>query len=365
MPETLLREYGGRTQAFSIDGESREYCFVTRVDPFSGNVAKIAEQRAARGLGIAVNLDIRPVERCDFCCYKEYTPGERIEHHGGAVSVPNKFPWERYDWITIYPPFGQHKLLLADLYFEDLEEMVESSYDLALQCSRDPEVIGFMDFTNWGAFAGASQQHPHSQRKSITAIADPVQSREWQRCRKIANQHSRNPFDLLLEEEQRQGQRIIYDNDIAILAAFAPSCPDEVLVFPMENLSHILQTTSEERRRIFRPVLGVFAALFFYRGVTDLNVVVHMAPFARMEEARKYYRWHLHIYPRRSRLPIDKAGAELGFGTSVIDTLPEKTAEALRLWYRLGPQEERLIRADGAPQQRLLEEFRRITGNVH
>jgi hypothetical protein len=26
---------------------------------------------------------------------------------------------------------GQHKLLLADLYFEDLEEMVESSYDLA------------------------------------------------------------------------------------------------------------------------------------------------------------------------------------------------------------------------------------------
>ncbi|MEK7281722.1 MAG: hypothetical protein AAB037_05160, partial [Chloroflexota bacterium] len=349
---------------FTADGQRQEYSFATRVDPFTGNIAKIAQQRAARGIGINVDLDIRPMKLCEFCQYQEFTPQERIEHWGGAISVPNKYPWEKHDWITIYPPFGQHKLLLSDLYFEDLEAMMESSFDLAQLCSQDPEVIAFMDFTNWGAFAGASQQHPHSQRKSITAIADPVQSREWQRCQAIAKQHRRNPFDVLLDEEREKGQRLIYENEITILAAFAPTCPNEVLVFPNRAISHILQTTSEERRRLFRPVLGIFPALFFYHGVTDLNIAVHMAPYAQMEEARAYYRWHLHIYPRRSRLPMDKAGAELGFGTSIIDTLPEKTAEALRLWYRSGPQEEMVARrADGAPQQLLIEEFRRVTNN--
>lgn len=363
MPHGLLREFRGKCQPDSINGSQPEKTYLTRVDPLSGNVSRISPQRAARPIGISANLDIQPVERCEFCQYSEFTPEPRVMHPSGAVSVANKYPWEKYDWITIYPPFGQHKLLVSDLYFEDLERMVESSYDLALLCSRDPEIIAFMDFTNWGAFAGASQQHPHSQRKSITFVADPVQEGEWEHCRRIVERDGRNAFDLLLEEERQDGRRLIYDNDVVIMAAFAPTCPDEVLVFPKEPFSHILQTHREERVRIFRPALGIFPALFFYRGITDFNIAVHMAPFSEMELARHYFRWHLHIYPRRSRLPVDRAGAELGFGTNVIDSLPETTAACLRQWYQRGPQETMIACCpDGTPHQRLLAEFRRVTG---
>ncbi len=361
----LLKEYPGKSVPFTADGVTREVAYVTRVDPLSGEVAKISLERARRQIAISTELNILPVAKCDFCNYQASTPKERHMHSCGAVSVPNKYPWEKYDWITIYPPFGEHKLLLSDLYFDDLERMVESSYDLAQICSRDPDVLAFMDFTNWGAFAGASQQHPHSQRKGLTGACSPRVQNELQRCREIWDRTGCNPFDLLEEEERRDGRRIIYENDILILASFAPSSPDEIIIFPREPIANILQTTEKERHKMVCPALGLFSALFLYRGVTDLNIAVHMAPFAIMEEARDYYRWHMHIYPRRAKLPADKAGAEIGFDVNVIDTLPEVTAQVLRHWYQEGPQLERVARgADGTPVPKLVQEFLRFRG-VH
>ncbi|MEE8472398.1 MAG: hypothetical protein V3S82_04440 [Dehalococcoidia bacterium] len=326
-------------------------------------MSKISEERAKRGIAVSLDVDIKPVEKCMFCDYQEFTPRERIEHASGAVTVPNLYPWEKYDWVTIYPPFENHKLLLPELCFEDLERMLESSYDLALLCARDPDVISFMDFTNWGAFAGASQQHPHSQRKSVSCVPDPRQAQELRLCRGLLERHGRNPFDQLAEEERASGVRVISDGDIFMASAFAPTCADEVIVFPREQVSHILQTSIRERESMVRSLLDVFPALFFYRGKTDLNIVVHMAPFRDMEEARKYFRWHMHILPRRTSLPVDRAGAEIGFDTDVVDTLPETTAEVLRRWCVEGPREELLAKLrDGAPNQRLVEQFHRYAG---
>jgi galactose-1-phosphate uridylyltransferase len=358
----LLEEHLGHTGLFTVDGKLQAVTYLTRVDPFSGKVVKISEERARRNIGISVELQMHPVENCVFCAYEKYTPKERIRHNCGAVSVPNKYPWEKYDWITIYPPFDHHKLFLSDLYFDDLERMMESSYELATICSRDPEVISFMDFTNWGVFAGASQQHPHSQRKSVTRVPCPSLSSEMEHCRLLWERYGRNPYSLLEQEERLDGRRVIHDDSIFIVSNFAPTCPNEILVFPKEDIAHIMQTTEADRRRIIQPVLGIFPALFFCLGVTDLNIAVHMAPFAEMEKARKYYRWHMHIYPRRSRLPIDQAGAELGFNTGVIDTMPETTAKLLRSWYDGGPSERLVAKTgDGCPNPGLLEAFHRFT----
>jgi len=358
----LLREYRGETIPFGMAEETRRSAFLTRVDPLSGRVSKISEERARRSIGISSQLNIQPAENCTFCGYVKSTPQQRVKHDCGAVSVPNLFPWEKYDWITIYPPFGRHKMLLSELYFDDLERMIESSYELADMCSRDDDVLEFMDFTNWGTFAGASQQHPHSQRKSVTSVPSPRLREEMSHCRELYRRYGKNPFDLLEHEEREDGRRVIYNDGVYIGAAFAPTCSDEIIIFPSEPISHVLDTGIEYRRRLIRPVLGVFPALFFYRGVTDLNIAVHMAPFGQRREARHYYRWHMHVYPRRSRLPVDKAGAEIGFGTDIVDTLPEKTAEALRCWYREGPREDLVARGkDGAPDPALVAQLRNLT----
>lgn len=361
----LLKEHIGQTQLFTVDGEPQQVTYLTRIDPFSGNVAKISEERARRNIGISVQLQVQPADNCVFCAFTEHTPKERIEHACGAVSVPNKYPWEKYDWITIFPPFNNnHKVFLSDLYFDDLERMMASSYDLATICARDPDVISFMDFTNWGVFAGASQQHPHSQRKSITQVPSPNIYNEMRRCHRLMDRYGQNPFSILEREERMDGRRIIHDDDVFIVSMFAPTCSNEILVFPKENIAHILQTTEHDRRRIVQSIIGIFPALFFYRGVTDLNIAVHMAPFTEMEQARRYYRWHMHIFPRRGKLPTDQAGAEIGFGTDVIDVMPEVTAELLHRWYKDGPKEELVAKANnGSPDPQLLEEFRKFLRN--
>jgi len=361
----FFEEYLGQTALFTVGEEARNVTYLTRVDPFSGNVSKISAERARRNIGISVELQIIPVENCVFCTFKEHTPKERIEHDCGAISVPNKYPWEKYDWITIYPPFNNHKLLLSELNQDDLERMIESSYDLAAICVHDTEVISFIDFTNWGAFAGASQQHPHSQRKSATRVPNPCIQNEIDRCHHLMEQHGQNPFAVLEQEERVDGRRIIHDDGIFIVSMFAPTCPDEILVFPCEDIAHILQTTDYERKKISQSIQNIFRALLFCRGVTNLNIAFHMSNFTEMDQARNYYRWHMHIYPRRSRLPVDRAGSEIGFSTQVIDVLPEVTAELLRRWYKEGPSLELVAKNnDGTANSGLLAEFNKVVDPI-
>jgi hypothetical protein len=91
-----------------------------------------------------------------------------------------------------------------------------------------------------------------------------------------------------------------------------------------------------------------------------------MAAFTEIEAAHKYYRWHMYIYLRRARLPANQAGSEIGFGTRVIDAIPEVTAELLRRWCRHGPDEELVIKSgDSCPNPRLMKEFRRFMSNCH
>jgi len=357
----LLREVRGKSLPFGSGGKVTEEAYLTRRDPLSGSVAKISEARAKRNIGITVDFSIESVNECDFCRYLEKTPETRIMHDCGAVSVSNKFPWEKYDWVTIYPPFGGHKLLLSELYFDDLERMLDSSFELASICARDQEVISFMDFTNWGPFAGASQQHPHSQRKSVTGMSGPKLEIEMHNCMDLEAKYGMNPFELLAQEELHAGLRVIRDGDVFIAAAFAPTCAEELIIFPKEPIANILQMDCYARMQIARAIAWVFPALFFCRGVTDLNIAVHMASFKEMEEARRFYRWHMHIYPRRSRLPADKAGSEIGFATEVIDTPPEKTAAVLRRWYEEGPGEGLVAKLqDGTPNPKLLVALHRF-----
>ncbi|MCL4533968.1 MAG: hypothetical protein M1370_02270 [Bacteroidetes bacterium] len=362
----FLQEYRERWDPFNFQGEEREGMFLVRVDPLSGNQSRICEDRAKRNIGIRVDLDIRPVENCAFCKpFTDAVPRNRIEHECGALTIRNLNPWERSCVVTLYPPLGQHRPLLSDLYFNHLECMIESEYDLALEFARQPGVVGFTDFTNWGPYAGASQQHPHSQRTTITGVLDPVQTRELERCRLLYDQYGVNPFDMLIREERADGRRLVHDNDIFIAAQFAPTFPHEIIVIPKHDIAHILQTNSADRRQIIKPALGVFHALFFYGGITNLNVAVHMAPFAEMDEARAYFRWHIHIYPRRASLPSDRAGAELGYDLNVIDVLPENTAAKLRAWFDDGPREELLARRpDGTTDPKLVELFHRCVGQT-
>jgi UDPglucose--hexose-1-phosphate uridylyltransferase len=55
------------------------------------------------------------------------------------------------------------------------------------------------------------------------------------------------------------------------------------------------------------------------------NLVVHAGPTGR-DEAERWYRWYIGLYPRVSR----RAGLEIATGLNVNPTVPERTAPVLR-----------------------------------
>jgi UDPglucose--hexose-1-phosphate uridylyltransferase len=70
---------------------------------------------------------------------------------------------------------------------------------------------------------------------------------------------------------------------------------------------------------------AVASALAAVRDDPAYNLVVHAGP-ATDPEGRRWYRWHIGLYPRVSR----RAGLEIATGLGVNPTVPEQTAPVLR-----------------------------------
>lgn len=340
MPDDFFVEYIDECKKFNYKGEERKDIIITRKDPFSENIVKISKTRNLRVSGVDVIVNIEPKKNCKFCNYKDETPDKKIYHKSGAITFPNLFPWEFMQFVTAYPPFndGFHKVLLSQLDFRDLHMHIETEFEIAELIFREyknnQNIIGMTDFTNWGPYAGASQQHPHSQRQSISYDLPPNLKTEIETCKKLFHEYNENPFDIYIKKELEDGRRVIFNDDkIYIGAPFAPKKDNEIIIIPKIQFSNILQT-NENDREFIKSALGVFPALRCCLGVNDLNIVVHMSDFFDMTEKSKFYRWHMHIYPRKSQAISEIGGAEEGYNIRIISIFPEYTAEIIREWYK-------------------------------
>ncbi len=370
MPGTLISdlfvEHPGVSQPYFYAGKERADNFLVRVDPLSNGVSKISEARARILSGINVDLTIKPSDECVFCDYKDKTPlfiGDndskyRIRHKGGAVTVPNLNSWEAFDVVTIYPPFDKtqpHKLATHFCY-EDFQALIDTHNELADMMQRKG-VRAMKDFTNWGPYAGASQPHPHSQRKSVSFMMDPRQARELLIAKEYHKATGRNIYEDYATHELQDGRRVIHSDGTFIAAEFAPQFEHGIVMFPNYPVSNVLQMPENDRKNLISAT-GTIPGLVFYCGVTSFNIAIHQAPFPEMEEARDYFKWHMHIWPRRATVSSDRAGAEVGYETNVIPTFPETTAQNLGKWYRERPNPEYVMRdRKGLPCGPLVQEL--------
>ncbi len=366
----LFQEFSGTSKPYFYDGKERTDRYVVRLDPLSGNVSKISEARAKVLPGINVDLKVEPADNCVFCDFEKKTPlfvsGDgakyRIHHTGGAVTVPNLNPWEEYDLVTIYPPFDKalaHKLP-THFCFADFETLIQSHHDIAYML-RQKGVYAMKDFTNWGPHAGASQPHPHSQRKSVTFISDPRQNRELTIAKAYYGKTSRNLYDDYATHEINDGRRLIHNDGAFIATEFAPQFEHGIIVYPNRPVANILQMSDAEKRSL-ASATGAVPGLVFYCGVTSFNLAIHQAPFPEMEDAKNYFRWHMHIWPRRATINSDRAGAEVGYETNVIPTFPETTAQKLSTWYKEGPKADYVMKdRQGKPCVPLVRELLSVT----
>ena len=323
---------------------------------------KKAEEKAQR--------DTRPrVDSCPFCRGNEERtpPAIRSFPESGEWDiriVPNLYPvlgddraqaniafglqqvidgYGRHEVVIDNPHHGialheMDKHHLADLftvYQRRMDELYQS----------DPRLKYVLVFKNFGAAAGASIAHTHSQIIATPVVPENVQnevhhSREYQRklgqcvfCSLIdeALTYEATIYDRESGQVRRQisvGQYVVERGERFIaIKPFASRFEWEIHILPLQHQADFLRASREDIEDFARVLRRTMARLDKVVGGVQYNFFLHSVPHGNeYDDCQTSYHWHLEICPRTS-IPT---GFELGSGLFVSTVSPEQAAEALR-----------------------------------
>ncbi len=324
-----------------------------RKDPIVDRWVIVATERAAKPVELVQQARTREVEACPFCeGHEDETTPEILARRddpsatngrGWRVRViPNKYPAVTtagaaqrtgagfyhhvqgvgaHDVIVECP---RHDTNLADLPTQHVADVLGVYRDRLLDLARDERLAYALLFKNYGALAGASMEHCHSQILATPTV--PLLVAE--ELAGSAEQHRRSDacaFCQLLNEEFAAGNRIVLETErFVVLCPFASRFPFEMWILPRRHFSRFEE---QEAAELLELAAGLKSALRRLGAVLNdpaYNFYLHTAPLRT--SPLPYYHWHLEIFPRLAQL----AGFEHGSGMFINPIRPEQAAELLR-----------------------------------
>ena len=231
--------------------------------------------------------------------------------------------------VVCYSP--NHSLTLAELEVSEIEGLLRVWQAQYVELAMRPEVNHVLIFENKGEAVGVSNPHPHCQIYATNFVFKTIET-ETRASVNHYNENSRILFRDIIEAEQKDGSRIVAENDSAI--AFMPYFARyayEVYVSPKETHPSLDRLSSTELRD-FADVLKQTVVCYdnLWRMPFPYVMVLHQAP----TDGGDYSSFHFHIefHPplRRPNLLKYLAGPEIGGGNFLSDTAPEEKAAELR-----------------------------------
>ncbi|MCX8117758.1 MAG: galactose-1-phosphate uridylyltransferase [Desulfobacterota bacterium] len=324
-----------------------------RKDPIYGRWVIIATERSRRP------SDFAPEERrsvggfCPLCEGNEdRTPPEVFAFRENGTPpnspgwqlrvVPNKFPALRIEGDLnregegIYDKMngiGAHEVVietplhnetLATLPLGAVEKVLVAYRERIIDLRRDRRLRYVMVFKNYGAAAGASLEHPHSQIIALPIIPTRVRE-EIEGAKGYFQYKDRCVFCDIIRQELRQKSRVITENrGFVSLAPFASRFPFETWILPKHHQPTFERTEGE----LFGEAAEILSdTLRRLKQVLDdppYNYILHTS--SSPEQDQDYYHWHIEIMPKLTKV----AGFEWGTGFYINPTPPEEAAEYLR-----------------------------------
>lgn len=324
-----------------------------RRDPITGRWVIIETDKIKRPSDYAVEQHAKKGGICPFCPGNEHmTPSEIDAHREGEIKsnapgwqtriIPNKFPALRIEGnldrtgLGLYDMMngiGAHEVIienpdhnkeLSDLTDHDVEKVVWAYRNRSLDLRGDNRFKYILIFKNYGATAGATLEHPHSQLIALPIVPKRViEELRW--AGRYYEYRERCLFCDIIHQDMDERERIVAENKGFIaLAPFVSRFPFEISIYPKlhcADFSHIQKEEIIDLARILRETL-----LRIKLGLRDpsYNYIVHTSPIETTERAD--YHWHIEIMPRLGRT----AGFEWGSGFYLNQTPPEVAAEVLR-----------------------------------
>lgn len=265
--------------------------------------------------------------------------------------IPNKFPalriegemnreaegiYDRMNGIGAHEVIidtPEHERAIEEQPVEDIALALTACKDRMIDLHRDVRLRYILAFKNVGREAGASLSHSHCQ-----LIATPVTpyrvKAKLEGARDYFHRKERCVFHDLLRQEQRDGRRIVFENDgFLVFCPFAARFPYELCILPKRQAADFHSLESPELTSLAGALKVTLGKLRHGLNRPQYNLIIQTAP-SRAGRWRSGYwdtldhdfRWHIEILPRLTRT----AGFEWGTGFYINPMPPEDSAAHLR-----------------------------------
>ncbi len=324
-----------------------------RKDPIIGRWVIIATERAKRPSDFAFPKTEQKGGFCPFCPgNEESTPPEVLAFRPVAGPpntsgwslrvVPNRFPalmvegGLHREGDSIYDKMsgiGAHEVLietpehsksLSDLSEKEVEDVLWAFRDRMVDLRKDSRFRYLLIFKNHGEAAGASLEHSHSQLIALPIVPRRVLE-ELEGAKKHYEAKERCIFCDIVRQERREQVRVIAENEeMLVVAPWAPRSPFETWILPKAHLSSFDDSQKSQFRGLANALRTTLRKLDAALERPPYNFMIHTAPLN--ERGLAHYHWHVEIMPTLTKV----AGFEWGTGFFINPTPPEEAAEFLR-----------------------------------
>lgn len=226
--------------------------------------------------------------------------------------------------VIIETPY--HDKDISDLQVSELTNVLQFCCQRTLDLEKDRRFKYIMIFKNYGASAGASLEHPHTQIIALPMVPKSVKE-ELVGARDYFEYRERCIFCDMLRQEQQDKERIIMENrNFIAFCPFVSRFPFEIWVMPKKHTSFFCQTPYEVIPDMAVVLKGIVARIKKVFGDTSYNFIIHTAPVNSEAGSMEGFHWHLEFLPKLTRV----AGFEWGTGFYIVPTPPEIAAKYLR-----------------------------------
>ncbi len=281
-----------------------------------------------------------------------------LKSDGGIKKAKDKNGFRHNNWLVrcvpnLYPAFtppkrrtakiettqagdlvqaiGHHEVLVespihndhpANAEISQLEYVVKAYIDRLDELSSKPYVKYVSIFRNYRQEAGASLSHAHSQIIATPFIPKTVE----EECKTSKEIYEKNKKCILCDiiEKEIDGPRLILENQhYVVFAPWASVHPLEFWILPKRHEITILEMSKTEVKKFAETLKACMSGVKNLLNDPPYNFGFHLAI---NQDTRKYYHWHLEIYPKLAIW----AGFEKSTGIYINTVAPEVAAESLR-----------------------------------
>ena len=231
--------------------------------------------------------------------------------------------------VICYDP--RHNITLSQMKLPNVVKVFEAFQKETAAFEKNPVIKFAHFFENKGEAVGVSNPHPHCQVYA-TDFTFKFVEQQINIASNYRRQHQRNIFEDIISHEQRDGVRVIAENETAI--AFIPFFARyayEVMIFSKNHHQTLISLKSDELR-------GLVAVFHETVRRMDMNFNMDfpyvMSIMQAPVDGGHYpdFRMHLWLQPpyRQPGLIKYLAGPEVGGGNFMADTMPEEKAAELK-----------------------------------